>query len=458
VHIAPLDSSFYYAFNFDEPSGVKLLRGALAERLLILKQNPKPVPEIDTYFTGLDRVLAAHKLLLVKSDPQAYYSRPPSAKKSFNVWLHVINGCNLKCFYCYIPQLESHINPAVINSNSLSNETAHCIIERLLAFCRTNGFTHLRIKFAGGEPTLNMPVVEQFCHSITEAAGDLHVSFGMISNGTFSIDDVQPLLTRHNISLSISVDGFESYHDRVRFSVSDGQRMGTWSTIERNITALMNFGIMPYLLYTVTKLNAASLHKFAEWAHSRKLGFRLSPVRLRRASLGPEIDEISSHISSLYSWLGASMPTSLMFERDARFAEWNLKKKKLSACGSCRNYLALTETGEIRPCQMSPSSPFNILGHTIDEALNGFRSHPHTATLADPSLKIGACKRCEYYHVCSGGCPQHTLSVQGVTDTPSPWCRLFGETAHPYIKAKALHLRRQLALIEERNCQSPVLS
>jgi len=358
--------------------------------------------------------------------------------------LHVINGCNLRCFYCYIPHLESRIDPAEVSNHSLSDETAECVIRRLLEFCRVNRFTRLHIKFAGGEPTLNLPVIENFCRSATTAARDIRLSFGMISNGSFAVKDVQPLLARYNINLSISIDGFKDYHDQVRFVVLGDHRIGTWSMIEQNIQALLGFGIKPYILSTVTKRNAPSLQDFAYWAHSLGLGFRLSPVRLRQAPSELETEMIASQISSLYSWLGTTMPTSLNFERDARFAEWNLHKKKFNACGSCRNYIAVTEAGEIRSCQMSPSSPFNVHGHTINEALIGFQRHPNTATLAQPMLKNGACTKCEYYHVCSGGCPQHTLAVYGSTQHPSPWCKVFGEIAPVYIKAKATHLRRQL--------------
>lgn len=451
VHIEPLDSGLYYAFNFDAPDGVKLLRGAIAQRLLTLKQDRPGVPQIDTCATPEDEILAKHKLLFVKHNPEAYHSRSTNSEKTFNIWLHVINGCNLKCFYCYIPQLDSHIDPAVINSRSMTSDTAHCVIDRLLVFCRHNGFKRLHIKFAGGEPSLNLPIIEQFCRSIIAAAGDVQLSFGMISNGTFSVNDVQPVLSRYKMNLSISIDGFKDSHDQVRFSSLGGSRMGTWEIVERNITSLLTSGIKPYLLFTITTLNASSLDDFAMWAHSRSLGFRLSPVRLKRSVTNAESETISSHISALYCRLGIEMPISLHFERDARFAEWNLQKKKLNACGSCRNYLAVTETGAIRPCQMSHSNAFNILDNSIDEALVGFSKHSDTRTLAQPILKTGACTRCEYYHVCSGGCPQHTLSVHGTTETPSPWCLLFGKTALIYIKAKALHLRRQLADVEHRN-------
>lgn len=194
----------------------------------------------------------------------------------------------------------------------------------------------------------------------------------------------------------------------------------------------------------MTKRNASSLSAFASWAHAQGLGFRLSPVRLPRPPTVEELEVVSEHTSSLYFQLGRKMPTSLNFERDARFAEWNLRKKKMIACGSCRNYLAVSETGEIRSCQMAVASNFNIHTHTIDQALVGFRLKADTELLAQPHLKAGPCTTCEYYHVCCGGCPQHTTAVYGTSDIPSPWCSLFGTLIPIYVKAKAHHLWRQV--------------
>jgi uncharacterized protein len=443
VHVAPLDSGWYYAFNFDAPTGVKLLQGAAARRLVALKQDRSAVPEIETYVTPEDHLLARHHLIFVRSDPEAYHPQPNRREKRFSVWLHVINGCNFRCFYCYIPHLQSHIDPTEINRRSMSDETALSVIQALLIFCRSNGFSRLHIKFAGGEPSLNLAAVEHFCRSATAAAGNVRVSFGMISNGSFSTKDLHPLLSRYQMQLSLSIDGFRDSHDQIRFTAGAGGRLGTWVTIERNVESLVEFGVKPYLLYTLTKQNASSLYDFACWAHKQGLGFRLSPVRLRRSPSPAETEWITSQLYSLYSWLGKTMPTSLNFERDARFAEWNLHKKKLNACGSCRNYIAVTEMGEIRSCQMSAPSPFNILHHTVDSALRGFGQHPEIATLAQPHLRTGACTECEYYRVCSGGCPQHTLAVHGTRENPSPWCHLFGRMVPVYIEAKAWHLRRQ---------------
>jgi uncharacterized protein len=391
----------------------------------------------------MERELVAHGLI-TEHDGQSSAGPPtPSAHRSFNVWLHIVNGCNFKCFYCYIPELQVEVNPAIINRYSMSNLTADLVIDRLLEFVRSHGYQRLHIKFAGGEPTLNILGIRRFCIEMLRKAEAIDVSFGMISNGSFAADSVIPLLQEFKIGISVSIDGYHDSHDRVRFRVVDRRKVGTWLEIEQNLDRLIAVGTFPYLLFTVTHLNCDSLLQFADWAHSRLLGFRISPVRLKYRPSHREIDSLIASLSNLYTLLPAQMPLSMNLERDARFAEWNLRKRKISACGSCRNYLAVDERGQIKACQMSISPGTDASTHSIDDALQRLRSDSLTQLISQPELRHGACSRCEFFHVCTGGCPQHTLSVFGTIEHPSPWCEVFGAILPVYISAKAKHMWRQ---------------
>ena len=449
VWTIPLDGGWACAFNFDEPDGVKLLRGKALERLRSILQRGEPIPVIDESEDPIDIELERHKLLIMRNNAAAYRSRPVSHTKSFNVWLHVVNGCNFRCFYCYVPHLEKSVDPKVLTQHAMSAETSHHVADKLLSFCEKNAIPRLHIKFAGGEPTLDLSLISNFCDRMARTTSGVRVSFGMISNGSFDADDLMPLLERHKIGLSLSVDGIEETHDRVRFSLdANKNKVGSWRSLQHNIDRLCHAGIKPYILYTVTALNAPSLNRFAAWSHSHELGFRLSLVRLPRLPRPAESRIILSHLIDLYENLAIDMPTKLRFERDARFAEWNLKKKKRIACGSCRNYVAITEKGEIRSCQMASDSLWNVRQHTFDDAIEGFKQDRQTALIAMPDDRIGGCTKCQFFHVCTGGCPQHTWSVYESTDQPSPWCDTFGQMVPVYVKACAMHLLRRMREIQ----------
>src|SRR4051812_29361739 len=78
---APLSEGFGYAFNFDDPCGVKLLTPAIYARLAD--------PAGRAAFFNAPTVNDVRILQSLTRNP--YAERKP---KRLTVWLHVINGCN----------------------------------------------------------------------------------------------------------------------------------------------------------------------------------------------------------------------------------------------------------------------------------------------------------------------------------------------------------------------------
>ena len=103
------------------------------------------------------------------------------------------------------------------------------VLHRLTTHCLATGTPELHLKFVGGEPTLNLPRIRTFCEMARAASrSGMKVSFGMISNGTFDLGELLPLLEDFQISLSISVDGVGPVQDLVRFERDATKKIGTW--------------------------------------------------------------------------------------------------------------------------------------------------------------------------------------------------------------------------------------
>ena len=180
--------------------------------------------------------------------------------------------------------------------------------------------------------------MEHFCSTARNYPSKVRVTFGMITNGSFPAERLLPLLQKYGVKISISIDGHEESHNQVRYTTNDGGlRIGSWNTISRNVERLLAEGIRPYFLFTITRLNYRDLRAFADFAHSQSLGFRLSLVRQVSPPSEELVHEIADYLVGFYRQLAYTMPTTMRFERDAKFAEWNLAKKKHLACGTCRN-------------------------------------------------------------------------------------------------------------------------
>ena len=139
------------------------------------------------------------------------------------VTFQVTDACNLACSYCY------QINKG---TKSMKIEDAKKLIDMLLTNDeRLNDYLHLDkcpaiiIDFIGGEPFLEIDLIDEICDYFLEKAIELHHPwavrhiFQISSNGVLYFDPkVQNFLNKRklDLSLSITLDGNKELHDRCR--------------------------------------------------------------------------------------------------------------------------------------------------------------------------------------------------------------------------------------------------
>lgn len=438
-----------YAFNCEEPRGIKLFDLKLLEALDDLQASSGlAIPDLSQFRLPSDQALFGAGL--IKHRGRYSPHRISASPRTFSVWLHTSDECNLGCFYCYIPELAKHRSGTPISGLTQRQASAKDIVDHLLAYCRDHDYEELFVKFAGGEPSLDISGIDSLCHYVEKVRGEVNVKYGMLSNGVFDPTEVLPILDRHQISLSISVDGMAASHDQVRFQRVSNVRMGSWDRVLSSAEALRAAGVRTFFLYTLTRKNLSDLEPFSELVLSYfNGGFRISLERGTQPI--PESMQLatSEGLRKLYKKLGQSAPVSARLHRDAKFAEWALEKKKTAACSSCREYVAIGMDGRVASCQMKLRSPVgNLNRESLSTTMDRFAVGEQTKYLADPNLKYGGCTRCEFRHTCAGGCPQHTQNVYSTINRPSPWCRTYGEFFPDYIEANAVHMgRRYRALI-----------
>ncbi len=147
---------------------------------------------------------------------------------TFNVTFQVTDACNLCCSYCY------QINKG---NHRMSLETAKKFIDMLLdndentkQYVDTRNKVGVILDFIGGEPFLEVELIDQICDYFVEQAilknhpWQYNYRFSISSNGTLYFKpEVQNFIKKHlhNLSLSISIDGNKQLHDACRV-FSDG--------------------------------------------------------------------------------------------------------------------------------------------------------------------------------------------------------------------------------------------
>lgn len=154
---------------------------------------------------------------------------PEEKENVKNITLQITENCNLSCSYCY------QINKS---NKKMSFETGKTIIDTWFKMSKepnnpiinnkTKGFV---IEFIGGEPFLEIDLIEQLCDYYINKCLEEHsdwikyTKFSITSNGVlYNTEKVQSFLKKFNnwISLNISVDGPKDIHDSCR-CFSDGQ-------------------------------------------------------------------------------------------------------------------------------------------------------------------------------------------------------------------------------------------
>lgn len=453
-----------FAFNLEQPSGVKYLTRRtydLFDELIQRHGDPPVIPDHGS--TNATAELVRHGLA---SSAASGFSGSPSRARipTMTVWFHISNACNLSCSYCYIPNLTKAVRPDGLEEHLMPWHTAETAIRKLFGFCESEGFRRLQIKFAGGEPTLNPDVIVRSCE-LAETLGattGIDPSFRILTNGVFDAEKLVPIFRRYRVGVSISVDGDPIAHNETRFTVLARQsrnpvfplipidqthgrtRQGSWSRIESNVDQLLANGLKPYLLCTLTESNYQRIHSMIRFCFDRRIGFRLSPIRDKHshAREGLQADMVES-LSATYRWIGENYPASMPIERFARFAEWNLRAPKELACGTCRSMMAIDQRGTIASCQMRMDTAFgdSTIGDIAD-AFRDIRASADNTFLVSPHRKTGSCVTCDWRFVCAGGCPEHTRSVSGTPNTPSPWCALYMDLLPAYVRAVATQLKK----------------
>jgi len=127
--------------------------------------------------------------------------------------LAVTTSCNFRCSYClYGKQYEGYRSHG---NSRMDLSTA----EKAISFCarHSQDSEALHLNFYGGEPLLNFPVIEKSILRFPEIAQDRLYYYHLTSNGLLLNDQrIAELLIRHNVFLTISLDGPAEYHDSRR--------------------------------------------------------------------------------------------------------------------------------------------------------------------------------------------------------------------------------------------------
>jgi len=342
------------------------------------------------------------------------------------IWLHVTNNCNLSCSYCFVEKSSENINLNV----------AKQVVAQVIHSAKINQFKRIRLKYAGGEPTIKIRDVFSIHDYAVEQANNENIEIEaiLLSNGVHISDWTIDELKRRNISVMISLDGVGVMHDVQRKFING---MGSFERVVRTLEKLKNKDIVPHISVTVTNRNMAGLPDLVKYLLKKSLPFSLNYYRnpgTKLNDLSLDVDETIRTMRNVFKLIEDCLPKENLLGRLLDRA--NLSNVHKYTCGSGINYIAISHKGFLARCQMDVSKPI-VNGGNRD--IIGLLKNDSQRTNY-PVDEKETCQTCTWRYWCTGGCPITSYNTYGRFDISSPNCSIYASLMPEVLRLEGLRL------------------
>jgi len=416
-----LAGDFHLVFHPRAPQGPCVLNTAAWKRWQDF-QIPQPLSQ------PIDHQLAEQRLLLPLDLPAPSAPQPDTLM----VWLHVTNQCNLRCAYCYVNK----------NAASMSQEIGEQAIRRVMENAVEHHFVAVKLKYAGGEPSLNFPLIRHLAIQAQREAEAHHLRLEQVvlSNGTHLRPEDAKWLHHHGVRLMISLDGIGEIHDRLR-PYRGGK--GSFATVSNTIEKiLLPSGLIPTISITVTRYNAHGIAEAVRWALERNLPVSLNFYRQPFGApedLAAEEQMIIQGMLAAYRVFEEFLPTDPFLSGLLDRAQ---ATEHQHPCAAGISYLVITHEGKLAQCQMLLDRP--VSDHLQGDLILKVRNGPLRNLSVDQKEQ---CHTCTYRYFCAGGCPLETFRTKGKWNAPSPNCRIYQALFPEALRLEGLRLLKLHGLL-----------
>lgn len=338
-------------------------------------------------------------------------------------WLYLTRACNLVCAHCFVSK----------DMRRMSLETGLQAVDRLFELAEAHGHPEVKIKYAGGEPTMNwelIPALHERAKFRAQETG-LRLNEVLITNATLLNHERLQFIKEEGFGLSISLDGFGEGHDRQR-PVRNGNP--TFERVFRSVLLALEAGLKPYLITTITRLNVDEVPALVAFALEHRLMLNLNFYRPHDLT-----DTLAADNASLTRALQEALKVIEANLPDYNFMEGLIDRSNFGAahqhvCGAGRNYLSIDTDGSVLPCHM-------LTGYNLPGIPLQMLESPRFDDFPNPPIDHrNGCNTCEWRYWCAGGCPIHAKNVTGSSNVSSPYCSVYKTIYPELVRLQALQL------------------
>ncbi|MCL7455226.1 MAG: radical SAM protein, partial [Anaerolineae bacterium] len=354
-------------------------------------------------------------------------------RSTLSAWLHLTEDCNLRCPYCYVDR----------GSRSMGERVGRRAVDRLLEWAAAGGYRVLKLKYAGGEPTLRFDLIRSLHERAARGAAraGLALEEVILTNGVDLTQEMLAFAAWAEMRLMVSLDGGPLGHDRLR-GRPDGR--STHAAVVDGVERAIACGLRPNISITLTSINLDDFGQAVAFALARDLPFNLNfyrpcvagPGGVLPSSLVPEPERMVKRVLAAFDLVAHApdypWPLGGILDRV------QIGAPHAYPCSAGRDYLAVDTQGRVAACQMLLGNPWSDL-RAVDP-LDTVRRKGEI--LFQPAADRVGCWDCRWQAACAGGCPL-------LRDTPlhAAYCGVYRALLPHLIRleAKRLIAARQVA-------------
>jgi uncharacterized protein len=344
-------------------------------------------------------------------------------------WLHVTNACNLQCPYCYVHK----------SAEGMDEVTGTAAVEAVVMSAVRHGFSTVKLKYAGGEASLNHRLMVRLHRLAKERAArhGVRLEATLLTNGVALPVPLIETLLAEDIKVMISLDGVGELHDRQRPTLNG---RASFPLVESTIARLLEHGLAPHLSITITNRNAEGLADVVRFALDRDLTFSFNLFRDNECAASFTDLQYTEHaiieaMLKAFDVIGERLPRWSVL--GAVLDRGQLLERRQRSCGVGQDYVVIDQRGGVAKCHME-------IERTLGDV---FTSDPLRLVREDRSSALNlaveekeGCKSCAWRYSCSGGCTIATFRATGRYDIKSPNCNIYQAIYPAALKLEGLRL------------------
>ncbi|SKB31034.1 radical SAM/SPASM domain-containing protein [Malaciobacter marinus] len=328
---------------------------------------------------------------------------------SLSFWLQLTDYCNLTCDYCYIKTL----NKTKVMSNEIILQFSKKLLATVKKYPNINTIT---LKLAGGEPLSQFNSwkneIQYLIKEMKENKIDLNIR--ILTNLTILDEEIIKYCKKNNITLAVSLDGLEKYHNKYRKYKNN---IGSFSIVEKNLKLLRHNKLNFVVLVTISDDNLDGVIELVKFLLDEDITFRLADAK------GMDIDrkKLSEILNECYILMEKHDTFDIKYKHV--LCDLNLLNEATTPCNMGVSSGALYIDGNIFFCHSQFGSNLSIGNiYDSDDLLTTIQKGYGFHSLSDE------CKSCEFSKICAGGCPLYRTN-----NNKTPMCKIFKEVI-PKIK------------------------